>query len=126
MINISEIHQIEKKRKEIKKQIYKKIYDELCRKIRNSVSIGHKQIILNVPRYLFGYPTYDLQKATEYMKRQFEHSGFTVHIVGPGEIYVSWKKPRSVSSSVEQHPEDEDFPTFVNLKKIANTLRKQK
>jgi hypothetical protein len=129
MISVEEILSLEKKRKIIKKEIYTKIYEDISRKIRSAVSIGHKQIIVRVPSYLFGYPTYDHSKASIYMKRQLEHSGFFVTVLSPGELYISWKREEKKQTPLpkyEQHAEeDEDFPTFVNLKKIANKLRKQ-
>lgn len=130
MISVEEIHALENKRKTIKKEIYTKIYEEISRKIRTAVSVGHKQIITRVPGYIFGYPTYDHNKACQYMKRQLVHSGFIVHIFAQGDLYISWnkedkqaKEPPPRHQNAEQ--EEEDFPTFVNLKKIANKLRKQ-
>lgn len=128
MISVQEIHALEEKRKLIKKEIYKKIYEDISRKIRNAVSVGHKQIVVKVPTYLFGYPTFDHTRACEYMKRQLEHSGFLVYIFDRGDLYVSWKKENPKKSEPpprHQEEQEEDFPTFVNLKKIANKLRKQ-
>lgn len=129
MISVEEIHSLEKKRKTIKKEIYTKIYEDISRKIRSAVTVGHKQIIVCVPGYLFGYPTYDHGKASSYMKRQLEHSGFFVNVLSPGELYISWKKEEEKKQTplpkYEQEEDQEDFPTFVNLKKIANKLRKQ-
>ena len=127
MINVQEIHALENKRKLIKKELYKKIYEDISRKIRSAVSVGHKQTIVRIPVYLFGYPTFDLNKACAYMKRQLDHSGFTTGILPQGEIYVSWSKEQKPHerSPREEDDTEEDFPTFVNLKKIANKLRKQ-
>ena len=128
MISIQEIHALEEKRKLIKKEIYTKIYEDISKKIRGAVSIGHKQAIVHVPNYLFGYPTFDHKKACDYMRRQLEHSGFTVHQLNNGEIYVSWQKEHRGKEQPPRYQEEEneeDFPTFVNLKKIANKLRKQ-
>ena len=125
MLNIRDVQAIENKRKEIKKETYMKIYSELTRKIKNAVSVGHKQTVVHVPRYVFGYPTYDLSQVTRYMIRQFTHSGFTCGELSPGEIYISWAVTDRRKKEVPVKEEDEDFPTFVNLKKIANKLRKQ-
>jgi hypothetical protein len=126
MIHIKEIHDIENRRHLVKKELYKKIYEDLVRKIRNAVTFGHKQTILHVPGYVFGYPSYDILRVTQYMKRQLEHAGFTIYGITPGELYVSWKKEEKLPSRGPPPPPDEDeFPTFVNLKKIANKLRKQ-
>jgi len=113
----------------MKKELYKKIYEDLVRRIRNAVTFGQKQILLHVPSYMFGYPTYDLLKVTQYMKRQLEHAGFTIYGITPGELYVSWIREKKDVPSVPPRglppPDEDEFPTFVNLKKIANKLRKQ-
>lgn len=129
MISVQEIHELENKRKLIKKEIYSKIYEDVSRKIRGAVSVGHKQVIVRIPGYLFGYPTFNHSRASAYVKRQLENSGFTVHTMSENELYVSWQK-ESRSKEVPlpsrtEKEDDEDFPTFVNLKKIANKLRKQ-
>jgi len=129
MIHIKEIHDIENRRHLMKKELYKKIYEDLVRRIRNAVTFGQKQILLHVPSYMFGYPTYDLLKVTQYMKRQLEHAGFTIYGITPGELYVSWIREKKSVPSVPPRgvppPDEDEFPTFVNLKKIANKLRKQ-
>ena len=125
MISVKEIHELENKRKIIKKEIYKKLYEDVSRKIRGAVSVGHKQTIAHVPGYIFGYPTYDHDKACSYVKRQLEHSGFEVYKLERGELYISWNKEKTGTRAPSVAPEEdeEDFPTFVNLKKIANKLR---
>ena len=129
MIHIKEIHDIENRRHLMKKELYKKIYEDLVRRIRNAVTFGQKQILLHVPSYMFGYPTYDLLKATQYMKRQLEHAGFTIYGITPGELYVSWNREKKSVPPVPPRglppPDEDEFPTLVNLKKIANKLRKQ-
>lgn len=121
MISIKDVHAIEERRRLIKKEIYSKIFEDLSRKIKNAVGIGHKQVILRVPTYMWGYPTYDINKVVTYMIRQFRNSGFTSHSVGKTEIYVSWKKEKERKESPPM--EEEEFPTFVNLKRTANKLR---
>lgn len=127
MISVQEIHELENRRKLIKKEIYKKLYEDVSRKIRGAVSVGHKQTIARVPTYIFGYPTYDHGKACSYVKRQLEHSGFEVYKFDMGELYISWNKKReggaSLPAPVGGTEEEDDFPTFINLKKIANKLR---
>jgi hypothetical protein len=122
MISIKDVHAIEERRRLIKKEIYSKIFEDLSRKIKNAVGIGHKQVILRVPTYMWGYPTYDIDKVITYMIRQFKNSGFTSYSVGKTEIYVSWRREKE--KKVEQPTvEEEEFPTFVNLKRTANKLR---
>jgi hypothetical protein len=129
-LTIQEIQRLDEKRSKIKKEIYTRIYDDCCRKIRSAASLGETQVFLKLPTFLFGYPTFDIVKASKYTKRQLEHGGFSVVVISvPNEIYVSWKQPKSKSTSttvVVPQEEDVTLPNLMNLKKLANKLRKAK
>ncbi len=123
MLTIDEIHKIEKNRNEIKKEIYKKIYEQFSRKIKNSVQLGQKNVILQVPNFLVGYPTYDVPKAAKYLMRQLINGGFSVTILGDRDIHVSWSKKEKQQQhrEIPQQPDDQhDIPSLVNLKKLAS------
>jgi hypothetical protein len=124
MINARDIAKIENKRKELKKEIYKKIYEQFSRKIRQTVELGQKQVFLNVPAFLVVFPTFDRDKATEYLKRQLVRAEFVVSQTGSYELHVTWnvKKPKEVER--EEEPAFDEFPTLINLKKAANKYRR--
>lgn len=119
MINVKEIQEIENKRKKIKKEIYKKIYEQFCKRIRMSVELGSKSVELTVPNFLVGYPTFDQIQAGVYLKRQLVNAGFTVINTSFTEFRVSWV---SRSSHKERPPpeEPEALPSLINLKKLAS------
>ena len=128
-LTVHDVQKIEKTRKEIKKEIYKKIYDQLSKKLKSAVELCQKQVILRVPSYMLGYPAYDLQKAGDYIQRQFERGGFIVHRMSTVDIYVSWNikqnkksgaKPPTSAPSLE---DDTSLPTLINLKKLASKYK---
>jgi hypothetical protein len=123
MINARDIVKIENRRKELKKEMYTKMYEQFSRKIRQMVELGQKQVFLHVPSFLMGYPTFDRGKATEYLKRQLERAEFDVAQTSTYELLVSWnvKKTKSVP---EPEPEPDEFPTLMNLRKAANKYRR--
>lgn len=123
MININDIIEIDDKKKKIKKEIYKKIYDQFSAKIKQCVELGHKQVFLTVPVILIGYPVFDRNAAARYIARQFELGGFVVQLVGDHDIYVSWNVPKKKKVREEVEEEDIDFPNLMNLKKMANKYR---
>ena len=129
-LTIQEIQRLDEKRSKIKKEIYTRIYDDCCRKIRSAASLGETQVFLKLPTFLFGYPTFDIVKASKYTKRQLEHGGFSVVIISvPNELYVSWKQTKTKGTSqvtVLSQEEDVTLPNLMNLKKLANKLRKAK
>ena len=94
MLSINDVTKIDEKRKQIKKEIYKKIYEQFSGKIKQSVELGHKQIFLTVPTFLLGYPVFDRRLAAKYIARQFQLGGFTVKLLSDFDIYVSWVVPK--------------------------------
>lgn len=123
MININDIIEIDDKKKRIKKEIYKKIYDQFSSKIKQCVELGHKQVFLTVPVILIGYPVFDRNAAARYIARQFELGGFITQIVGDHELYVSWNVQRKKREQDHDDEEDVEFPNLMNLKKMANKYR---
>ena len=124
MINASDIACIEMNRKKNKKELYKKIHEQFCRKIRHTVELGGKCVFLRVPAVVFGFPTYDRSQACTYLKRQLELSGFNVQTLSSIDLYVTWgssKRTNKTSSTIIS--DDTDLPSFINLKKMANKYR---
>ena len=123
MISIDDVTKIDEKRKQIRKEIYTKIYEQFSSKIKQSVELGHKQLFLSVPSFLIGYPVFDRSAAARYIARQFVLGGFTVKLVSDHDIYVSWVIPKKKKEKKDTE-EDGDFPNLMNLKKMANKYRR--
>jgi hypothetical protein len=123
MISIDDVTKIDEKRKQIRKEIYTKIYEQFSSKIKQSVELGHKQLFLSVPSFLIGYPVFDRSAAARYIARQFVLGGFTVKLVSDHDIYVSWAIPKKKKEKRDSE-EDGDFPNLMNLKKMANKYRR--
>ena len=123
MISIDDVTKIDDKRKQIRKEIYTRIYEQFSSKIKQSVELGHKQIFLTVPGFLLGYPVFDRSAAARYIARQFVLGGFTVQLVSDHDIYVSWVVPKKKKEKKQRLEEDTSFPNLMNLKKIANKYR---
>ena len=122
MISINEVTKIDEKRKQIRKEIYTRIYEQFSRKIRQSVELGHKQVFLTVPTIVVGYPTFDRSAAARYIARQLKLGGFEVKLVSDYDIYVSWVIPKKVKEKVDE-PDETEFPDLMNLKKMADRYR---
>jgi hypothetical protein len=123
MISINEVTKIDEKRKQIKKEIYTRIYEQFSRKIRQCVELGHKQVFLTVPSFVVGYPTFDRGAAARYMMRQLKLGGFDVRLVSDYDMYVSWIIPKKVKEKVAE-PDETEFPDLMNLKKMADKYRR--
>jgi|TARA_B100001094_G_scaffold333435_1_gene412177 hypothetical protein len=123
MINISDVTKIDTIRKQIRKEIYTKIYEQFSRRIKNAAQQYRKDIFLTIPAFVMGYPTFDRFAATKYIERQLVLAGFTVQMVSDYDLYVSWHTSKKESKNEVRQPEEE-FPSLVNLKKVANRYRK--
>jgi hypothetical protein len=124
MLSIDDVVKIDDKRKQIRKEIYMKIYTQFSTKIKQSVELGHKQLFMTIPTFLIGYPAFDRSAAARYVARQFALGGFTVQLVSDYDIYITWSKPKKKKEKGEQDEEEGDFPNLMNLKKIANKYRR--
>ena len=127
MINLDDVQRIEENRKQIKKELYMKIYEQFSTKIKQSAEYGHKQIFLRIPTYVMGYPAFDRSQAALYIDRQLIRAGFMTQRVSEIDIYVSWfipktKKPDKVKDD-EDTFDDIELPSFANLRKAANKYR---
>jgi|SRR5210317_379094 hypothetical protein len=128
MISVNEISKIAEKRNKLRKETYIKIYEQISKKVRQSAEFGNKFLLVSIPSFVVGFPAFDRLKAMHYIKRQLDLGGFSTRIVGEHEIYISWSTKKKSSNT---HPPKEeilteefgDFPSFVNLKKVANKYR---
>lgn len=124
MIRVDDISRRTEQKNRLKKETYLKLYEQVSRKIRQSVEFGVKQAQFQVPAFLLGYPMFDRYKATAYTKRQLERGGFDVTVVGDHDLHITWKV-KKVKKEIEESDESlGDFPTLVNLKKAANRYRR--
>ena len=123
MISINDVTKIDEKRKQIRKEIYTRIYEQFSRKIRQSVELGHKQIFLTVPIVVIGYPTFDRAAAARYIMRQLKLGGFDVKYIGEYDMYVSWIVRKKVKQKTSE-PDETEFPDLMNLKKMADKYRR--
>mgnify|MGYP000025656240 FL=1 len=124
MISVEEISRITNNRNRMKKETYVELYKQISRKVRRAVESQKRRVAFEVPAFIVGYPTYDRLKATSYLKRQLELSGFIVHITGNFEFTITWKIKRDREAQPGSIDHIEDFPTLVNLKKVANRYRR--
>lgn len=134
MLDIREIEKIDDGKREKKKELYTRIYEQWERKIRAAVAVGHQKFLfLQVPRMVVGYPAFDRSKAARWLARQFEKGGFAVQQIGVEghEVYISWdvaskkKKKKEPTATATVNFEDLEFPSLVNLKKAADKYRKK-
>lgn len=123
MISVDEISRIREKRTRFKKELYTKIYEQVSRKIRNAVDVGGNAVVVLIPAFVLGFPSFDRYKATSYIIRQLSLGGFNVEILADFLLSISWITRKTGEYKKEVVHDDTDFPTLINLKKAANRYR---
>ena len=114
---------LEKSKQSAKKEMYKNMLTQFCRKIRTSYELGKKETIVSIPPFIMGFPKYDMAKAVMYMARQLQKLGYLVDMVGPFSLKVWWTKfPDQIEETGEEMTLD-ILPGLVNLQKTAQKLR---
>ena len=110
----------------MKKELYKRILVQLCRKIDMNHTLGNSECMLRIPEFILGYPAFDISHVTIYMYRQLINLGYRTSILDSvhGVIYVAWGA-RKTKKQTTTEAEDVDLPSLANLKKAADTLRKK-
>lgn len=117
----------EKAKHGAKKEMYRTMLTQFCRKIRTSYELGHKEAIVTVPPFIVGFPKYDMARAVMYMTRQLQKLGYLIDMVGPFSLKVQWTKFPNEIEEVGTDAEPLDIlPGLVNLQKTAQKLRAPK
>lgn len=128
MLHVDEIHALDRQKKQIRKQIYKHIYETFVRKIRHCVNMNEKYAMLSVPSYVMGQPSFDMVKAAVYLHRQLENGGFQVKMLSDVNMYVTWYKEKNKEKrivTISDPSDDSDFTSLINLKKTAAKYKKK-
>ena len=123
MISVQDIQKIENVRKAIRKETYKKIYEQFCKRIKYHVELGLKNVTLSVPSFVMGCPTFDRTKACDYLIRQLKNGGFNVNRLSSTDIHVDWNiKQKVPERNAVPEPDTEaeiGLPNLINLKKLV-------
>ena len=127
-LRVDEVQQIDHRKRELKKKLYTELYERASTKVRQVADLGLHETWVQVPSFLIGFPSFDLNKASQYVERQFINGGFFTQLYENGQLFVSWypktskKKAGSRSRSEPKEPENE-FASLANLKKAADKYR---
>jgi hypothetical protein len=126
MLSAKDLEERSKAKKNLKKELYTRILSQFCRRIDMFHTLGKTDCSLRVPEFVFGYPAYDVFPVTLYMHRQLVRLGYRTSVLGEGLLHVAWgPKPKKKSTTKNNTEEDSSLPSFANLRKAADDLRKK-
>lgn len=124
IVSARELAEREKKRLETKKATYRAILEQFSRKISNAALLGKHDILLTTPRFIIGYPAYNIITATSYIQRQLNRLGYTTQRAMGHVIHISWAKPPRQGPVVIDHSREEEQHQLPNLANLAKTAQK--
>lgn len=76
-------------------ETYKLIFEATGGKLRRAARAGATECRLEVPKYMFGRPFYDVRHAAKYVARKLERRGFRVaRERGAAVMVASWDRSR--------------------------------
>ena len=122
MLTAKEVAEMERTRKNVRKETYRAILEQLCRKIRAASVKGQRSARLSVPPFVLGYPPFDVTQAVTYITRQLENLGYQVYRQGLVDLEVTWFVKTKKQTEIIDHWDD-ILPSLVNLQKTANMIR---
>jgi hypothetical protein len=127
VVTAKELAERERKRLDVKKSTYRAILEQFSRKISNAATLGMHEVFLTTPRFVIGFPAYDVETATVYLSRQLVRLGYRVRKTAPLTVHVTWEKPTPSNHVVViDHSNEEQLPTLANLHKTAQSIRSKK
>lgn len=94
-LNIKELHNIQKKKLELKHVAYDHIIELIHRRIKLVASFGGTNTFYEIPGLVVGYPLYNLIHCTTYIMESLRKNGLLVQLLPPPHIsvlYISWDK----------------------------------
>lgn len=120
LVSAMELQKADQAKKEIKKETYRKILEQISKKIQVSSQIGNKNLIVTIPAFVMGFPSFNQESAANYIQRQLNNGGYKTSRLGTTSIYIDWNKSNNEKIESDKKPIDDlDIPSFVNLKKYA-------
>ena len=94
LVLATELHKEKDAKRAIKKQTYKQILEQVSRKIKNASLGGKEHLVVTIPVFVMGCPSFDQKTAAIYIERQLKNGGYKTRFVTEISILVDWTKDR--------------------------------
>ena len=89
MLRVEDLKEVNKKKHNKTKIVYKKILTELYKKIKSRNEFSASHLAYHVPLIMFDTPLYDIENAIKYLCKKLKKGGFKVNVVD-NVINISW------------------------------------
>lgn len=92
-LSIHDIVNVIQKKNERRLASFEKILLLITARIKQCVNINMYSCLYEVPEYLLGHPTYDLNECLTYIIEKLQKNGFYVDYYFPRVLHISWNNP---------------------------------
>jgi len=89
-LNIYDLYRDVNTKKEKKYNIYNDILYKIHDKIKKTASKERFKVLYDVPEFVFGLPSYNLNHCNAYLIKHLRNNGFLVKYYFPKILYISW------------------------------------
>ena len=119
MINIDELHNINKIRLKKRLEIYDDVLKKCHKKIKKTslTPKGSTFCFYIIPNYVYGIPLYDINACIVYIVQNLSKNGFYVAYTHPNLLFISWFKR---SNSIEYKKKKEETIKVDEYKNIKS------
>ena len=90
MVKAYELIKEQQKREQIKIETFKKIYQNVEKKIILASASNYYYVWFEVPEFIFGYPAYKMNESIEYIKDKLIDNQFEIETYLPNILLIKW------------------------------------
>lgn len=90
MVKADELIHQQKEREKVKFVTFDKIYSNIEKKILKASSTNYYYIWSEIPKFLIGYPQYNLNECCEYLIYKLSKNNFIIETYDPNILLISW------------------------------------
>lgn len=121
-INIYDLYRNINEVKEKKNNSYNEVLSIIHDRIKKASKKEQYKFVYEVPEYLFGVPSYNLNKCLAYLMKELRNNGFLVKYYFPKILYISWDPIEITSYKKEKKLYEKKFKDIrKDTMKIANS-----
>ena len=90
MVKANELIKEQQERDKIKIQTFKKVYKRLEKKIVFASSSNYYYVWYEIPEFILGLPTYNLDECIEYLINELIKNQFSYDLYKPNILLIKW------------------------------------
>lgn len=127
MIRANDLWRQDEQRRNYRMAAMRPVMAQLSHKIKQqAIQYPHAPYLAySVPGFVFGYPLYDQNEATEYVMEMLLEQGYQVWKTAPATLFISWMKPVKPQQQTKSTRSAPSYRPFVYDEAPLETLNQR-